>query len=137
MENEAVIINKYESIQKCIKRIEEEYEGNIEYLYDYRKLEPIVLNLQRACEAAIDIAMYIVSNRKLGVPQTKKEAFIKLEENNLISKTISSNMQKMIGFRNIAIHDYKQIDEEVLADVIQNHLIDLTDFAKEILNLER
>ena len=27
MENEAVIINKYESIQKCIKRIEEEYEG--------------------------------------------------------------------------------------------------------------
>lgn len=137
MENEAVIINKYESIQKCIKRIEEEYEGNIDNLYDYRKLDPIVLNLQRACEAAIDIAMYIVANRKLGVPQTKKEAFIKLEENKLISKEVSVNMQKMIGFRNIAIHDYKQIDEEVLADVIQNHLTDLTEFAKEILNLER
>lgn len=137
MENEAVIINKYESIQKCIKRIEEEYEGNIQNLYDYRKLDQIVLNLQRACEIAIDIAMYIISNRKLGVPQTKKEAFIKLEENNLISKDISTNMQKMIGFRNIAIHDYKQIDEEILADVIENHLIDLTNFAKQILNLER
>lgn len=78
MENEAVIINKYESIQKSIKRIEEEYNNNIENLYDYRKLDQIVLNLQRACEAAIDIAMYIVSNRKLGIPQTKKEAFIKL-----------------------------------------------------------
>lgn len=137
MENEAVIINKYESIQKCIKRIEEEYEGNIQNLYDYRKLDQIVLNLQRACEIAIDIAMYIISNRKLGVPQTKKEAFIKLEENNLISKDISTNMQKMVGFRNIAIHDYKQIDEEILADVIENHLIDLTNFAKQILNLER
>ncbi len=137
MENEAVIINKYESIQKCIKRIEEEYEGKIDNLYDYRKLDPIVLNLQRACEAAIDIAMYIVANRKLGVPQTKKEAFIKLEENGLISKEVSTNMQKMIGFRNIAIHDYKQIDEEVLADVIQNHLTDLVEFAKEILNLKR
>lgn len=137
MENEAVIINKYESIQKCIKRIEEEYEGNIDNLYDYRKLDQIVLNLQRACEAAIDIAMYIVANRKLGVPQTKKEAFIKLEENKLISKEVSVNMQKMIGFRNIAIHDYKQIDEEVLADVIQNHLTDLTEFAKEILKLQR
>ena len=137
MENEAVIINKYESIQKCIKRIEEEYDNNVENLYDYRKLDPIVLNLQRACEAAIDIAMYIVSNRKLGVPQTKKEAFIKLEENNLISKEISTNMQKMIGFRNIAIHDYKQIDEEVLEDVIKNHLEDITEFAKEILNLKR
>ena len=79
MENEAVIINKYESIQKCIKRIEEEYDGKKENLYDYRRLDPIVLNIQRACEAAIDIAMYIVSNRKLGVPQTKKEAFIILE----------------------------------------------------------
>lgn len=137
MENEAVIINKYESIQKCIKRIEEEYDGNIDNLYDYRKLDPIVLNLQRACEATIDIAMYIVANRKLGVPQTKKEAFIKLEENKLISKKVSVNMQKMIGFRNIAIHDYKQIDEEVLADVIQNHLTDLIEFAKEILNLKR
>ena len=137
MENEAVIINKYESIQKCIKRIEEEYEGNIENLYDYRRLDPIVLNLQRACEIAIDIAMYIISNRKLGVPQTKKEAFIKLEENNLISKDISINMQKMTGFRNIAIHDYKQIEEEILADVIENNLKDITDFAKQILNLDR
>lgn len=137
MENEAVIINKYESIQKCIKRIQEEYEGNIENLYNYKTLDPIVLNLQRACELATDIAMYIVANRKLGVPQTKKEAFIKLEENELISKEVSINMQKMIGFRNIAIHDYKQIDEEILANVIDNHLTDLIEFAKEILNLNR
>lgn len=137
MENEAVIINKYESIKKCINRIKEEYEGNISNLYDYRKLDQIVLNLQRACEASIDIAMYIVSNRNLGVPQTKKEAFIKLEENGLISKEMSTNMQKMTGFRNIAIHDYKQIDEEILADVIENHLSDLTNFAKEMLNLKR
>ncbi len=137
MENEAVIINKYESIQRCIKRIEEEYNNQVENLYDYKKLDPIVLNLQRACEATIDIAMYVIANRKLGVPQTKKEAFIKLEENELISKEISNNMQKMIGFRNIAVHDYKQIDEEVLADVIQNHLGDFIIFAKEILKLKR
>lgn len=137
MENEAVIINKYESIQKCIKRIQEEYEGNIENLYNYKRLDPIVLNLQRACELVTDIAMYIIANRKLGVPQTKKEAFIKLEENKLISKQVSTNMQKMIGFRNIAIHEYKQIEEEILADVIENHLTDLIDFTKEILNLQR
>ena len=52
-------------------------------------------------------------------------------------RNLLENMQKMIGFRNIAIHDYKQIDEDVLADVIQNHLTDLIDFAKQILNLER
>ncbi len=137
MENEAVIINKYDSIQKCIKRVNEEYDNNIDNLYDYKKLDPIVLNIQRACESAIDIAMYIVSSRKLGIPQTKKDAFIKLEEAKLISKEMSTNMQKMIGFRNIAVHDYKQIDEEILKDVIENHISELLDFAKEILNLKR
>lgn len=137
MENEAVLINKFESIQKCINRINEEYEGNPDNLDDYRRMDAIVLNLQRACEAATDMAMYIVSNRKLGVPQTKKEAFVKLEENNLIDKRVSKNMQNMIGFRNIAIHDYKKIDEKILQDVIENHLEDLTEFARIILNLER
>jgi len=42
-------------------------------------------------------------------------------------------MKGMVGFRNIAIHDYKQIDEEVLKDVIENHLEDLIEFAREIL----
>ena len=41
-------------------------------------MDSIVLNLQRACEMATDVAMYVVTNRKLGIPQTKKEAFEKL-----------------------------------------------------------
>lgn len=136
MENEAVIINKYETIQKCINRILEEYEDNPENLEDYRRLDCIVLNLQRACEAVVDIAMYIVSNKKLGVPQTKREAFEKLENNNLITKEMSKKMKAMVGFRNIAIHDYKEIDEDILQDVIENHLDDLKEFARISLNFK-
>lgn len=137
MENEAVLINKYEIIERCINRINEEYENNPENLEEYRRMDCIVLNLQRACEATIDIAMYIISNRKLGIPQTKKEAFKKLEDNNIISREMSKNMQNMIGFRNIAVHDYKEIDEEILKEVIENHLEDLIEFARQMLNLER
>lgn len=137
MENEAVILNKYEIIERCLNRISEEYQNNPESLQDYRKLDCIVLNLQRACEATTDIAMYIVSTRKLGIPQTKKEAFKKLEENGIISKQMSKNMQNMIGFRNIAVHDYKQIDESILQEVIEKHLNDLLEFARTILNLKR
>jgi len=137
MENEVVIINKYESIERCINRIKEEYEGNLENLEDYRRLDSIVLNLQRSCELVSDIAMYIVSTRRLGVPQEKREAFELLEKNNLISKEMSNNMKKMIGFRNIAVHDYKKIDVNILKNVIENHLEDLIDFARTILNLKR
>lgn len=137
MENEAVIINKYEIIERCLNRINEEYENNPKNLEDYRRADCIVLNLQRACEATIDLAMYVISTRKLGIPQTKKEAFKKLEENNIISKEMSKNMQNMAGFRNIAVHDYKEIDEEILQEIIEEHLNDLLEFAKQMLNLKR
>ncbi len=137
MENEAIILNKFESIERCIRRIHEEYDNNPENLEDYRRLDSIVLNLQRSCELVTDIAMYIVACRKLGIPQEKREAFELLRKNGLISKEMSDNMKKMIGFRNIAVHDYKNIDEEILKDVIENHLDDLLNFARTILNLER
>lgn len=133
MENKSVILNKFERIEKCINRINEEYQNNPENLDDYRKMDMIVLNLQRACEAVLDLAVYIVSTRKLGLPQTKREAFILLEKNNIIDSKMSKNMQGMVGFRNIAVHDYKEIDEEILKDVIENHLNDLLDFARILL----
>ncbi len=137
MENEAIILNKFESIERCIRRIHEEYDGNPENLEDYRRLDSIVLNLQRSCELVTDIAMYVVSCRRLGIPQERREAFELLRKNGLISQEMSDNMKKMIGFRNIAVHDYKKIDEEILKDVIENHLDDLLKFARNILNLER
>ncbi|MCI8383981.1 MAG: DUF86 domain-containing protein [Clostridia bacterium] len=124
-----------DSIQRCISRIQEEYENNPENLNDYRRMDGIVLNLQRACETVTDTAMYIISTRKLGIPQTKKEAFQILEENKLISKEMCDSMKKMIGFRNIAIHDYKEIDEMILQDVIENHLPELEEFMKQMLKI--
>ena len=134
MENKAVVLNKFETIEKCINRINEEYEGNSENLKDYRKMDMIVLNLQRACEAVLDLAMYVVSTRKLGLPQNKREAFVLLEESKIIDSEMSKKMQGMVEFRNIAVHDYKEIDEDILKDVIENHLTDLLDFARIILN---
>ena len=136
MENKAVVLNKFETIEKCINRINEEYENNPQNLEDYRRMDMIVLNLQRACEAVLDLGMYVVSNRKLGLPQNKREAFKLLENDKIIDAQMSKNMQGMVGFRNIAVHDYKEIDEKILQDVIENHLNDLLEFARTILNLE-
>ncbi len=136
MENKAVIINKYETIEKCINRINEEYENNAENLEDYRKMDMIVLNLQRACEAVLDLAMYIVTTRKLGLPQNRRQAFELLEKNKIINSQMCIQMKEMIGFRNIAIHDYKELDNSILKDVIENHLAELLEFARIVLNLE-
>ena len=137
MENQLVIINKSIIVENCLSRINEEYENNINNLNDYTKQDSIVLNLQRACEACLDMAMYVVSTRKLGVPQVKREAFELLYRNNLIDKEMYINMKNMVGFRNIAIHDYKNIDDEVLIDILDNHLEELRSFSKAMLNLSK
>lgn len=135
MENKLVILNKYETIEKCIKRINEEYEDTPSNLEDYRRNDAIVLNLQRACQAVMDIATYIVSTKALGMPHTNSEAFEILYQNNLINKEVLKNMKGMIGFRNIAVHAYREVDNEILQDVIENHLNDLIEFARQMLNI--
>jgi len=68
-----VLINKVAMIERCLKRIDEEYvgqEGELET--NFSRQDPIILNLQRACEAAIDVAMHIVRVRKLGIPQQSR-----------------------------------------------------------------
>lgn len=135
MESKAVILNKLERIDKCINRVNEEYKGDKSNLSNYTKADAIMFNLQRACELVIDTATYVISTRKLGIPQSKKDAFEILQKNNLISEDMLKKMKGMIGFRNIAVHDYQDIDEEILIDVIENHLDDLEEFIRLMLNL--
>lgn len=101
-----MIINKIQVIERCLKRVNEVYENNPENLLDYTKQDSIVLDIQRACEATIDIAMHICAKFKLGVPQNSREAFELLVENDVLSRELGNKMKAMVGFRNIIVHDY-------------------------------
>ena len=136
MENKAVILNKFESLERCINRINEEFQNDSNNLNNITKADAIMLNLQRACQLVMDTANYVVASRNLGITQSNKDAFEILFKNNLISKEMLDNMKGMIGFRNIAVHDYQEIDEEILIDVLVNHLQDLQEFIRQMLNLE-
>ena len=64
-----VVLNKAATIERCLQRVLNEYAGDKQNLVENQtKQDAIMLNLQRACEVAIDLAMYVVSQRKLGVP---------------------------------------------------------------------
>lgn len=130
-----VIYNKIEIIERCIKRINEVYEGNFENLKDYTKQDSIILNIQRACEAAIDLAMHIVSEKKLGIPQNSRDAFEVLNKNKILSNNITKNLKAMVGFRNIAVHNYQTVNLEVVREIIENHIEDFREFIYEINKL--
>lgn len=128
-----IIINKIETIKRCIKRVEEEYANTPSNLENYTKQDSIILNLQRLCEATLDLGLHYIKIKKLQIPQTSKQIFEILEKNGVIDKKISANMQGMVGFRNMAIHDYKSLNIDILQKIIEKHLGDSLIIAKKIL----
>jgi uncharacterized protein YutE (UPF0331/DUF86 family) len=113
-----VILNKVTTIERCLKRIHEVYAGNPENLSDFTKKDSIILNILRACEASIDIAMHFVSEKKLGVPKASREAFKLLQEAGLIDEALAKTLMNMVGFRNIAVHDYQALELDILKAIL-------------------
>ncbi|MBO0589072.1 DUF86 domain-containing protein [Sporosarcina sp. E16_8] len=128
-----VILNKISVIERCIARIKDVYAEDANNLTDFTKQDSVVLNIQRACEACIDLAMHISAANKFGVPQKSREAFELLHANHVITEESAANMKAMVGFRNIAVHDYQTINTNILNEIIKNHLGDFTSFTKQIL----
>ncbi|MDC3412314.1 DUF86 domain-containing protein [Aquibacillus sp. 3ASR75-11] len=127
-----LVMNKTLIIERCLRRMEEEYQGKRENLTNFTKQDSIILNLQRCCEAAIDLAMHVCRAKQLGVPQTSRESFEMLVNNNLLSNSIVKNMKSMVGFRNIAIHDYQQLNLDVLETILNDHLDDFKKYVQEV-----
>jgi len=55
-----VLLAKVASILKCLNRVQEDFESENTFRNNITKQDAIVLNLQRACEASIDIANHIL-----------------------------------------------------------------------------
>lgn len=132
MEND-VIYNKIAIIERSINRINEVYNNNPDNLKDYTKQDSIILNIQRACEAAIDLAMHIVSEKKLGIPQNSRDAFEVLNSNNIIDNRLMKNLKSMVGFRNIVVHNYQAVNLGIIQEIIEKHLSDFSRFIEVIL----
>lgn len=131
-----VLLNKAAIIERCLKRIAEEYHGHEgELATNFTRQDAIVLNLQRACEAAIDAAMHLVRTKRLGVPQSGREAFVLLERTGLLSKELAQSMQKMVGFRNLVVHAYQEVSLVALQNILQHRLSDLQSFARRLIEL--
>lgn len=129
-----VLINKAAVIERCIKRIHEEYDGNKDsWRENFTVQDSIVLNLQRACEASIDAANYVVKTKKPGVPQTSRDTFDLLSSAGIIPEDQALRMKNMVGFRNLAVHEYQSLNWSIIENIILHNLDDFSVFVRAIL----
>jgi uncharacterized protein YutE (UPF0331/DUF86 family) len=129
-----VLINKAAAIERAVRRVREEYAGDDNNLFaNQTRQDAIILNLQRACESSIDAAMHLVRVHRLGIPQQTREAFDLLEASHRLDARVADRLKKMVGFRNVAIHDYQKLNLDIVRRIVVDHLDDLLAFAQLLL----
>lgn len=133
-----VILQKLDSLARCLERLKTKMPRNItELKNDIDCQDIIILNLERSVQLAVDIALTVISQKKLKpIPSTMTESFEVLKKNKIISEPIKKSLQKAVGFRNIAVHEYDKINWDIVYAILKSHLKDFKSFAKTIEKLK-
>lgn len=84
--------------------------------------------LHLAIECVIDISNHIIADMSYRKPHSNREIFEILFENKIINSDLKINLSNMAGFRNILVHDYIDLDREMVYDIIKDNLKDIEDF---------
>ena len=131
-----VVINKIQSIQRCIGRAREEYNlAGSSFEKNFTHQDAAILNLTRACEQAIDLANYVIRNRRLGIPTQSSDSFGLLADHGIISSELGDKLVRMTGFRNTAVHQYQKLNIYIVISIIEKDLDDLINLTDIILDL--
>jgi uncharacterized protein YutE (UPF0331/DUF86 family) len=129
-----VLLNKAASIERCVARAKEEYAAAGDgFANDFTRQDAAVLNIQRACEAALDMGQRVIRREALGLPQGARDVFSILHLAGWIPPELSNQLQKMVGFRNIAVHEYQRLLVPIVTSVITRHLDDFLQFSRLLI----
>lgn len=129
-----VLINKAATIERCVARAREEYDKDAAtFATDFTRQDAAILNIQRACEAALDIGQHLIRREKLGVPQSARDVFELLCRGGWLEQSLLVTMKNMVGFRNIAVHEYQTLQLPITVAIITQHLDDFVRFSAFVL----
>jgi uncharacterized protein YutE (UPF0331/DUF86 family) len=89
-----------------------------------------------ACEQAIDMANRATYLHKLEIADDTAETFVVLAKAGLIPPDLAQSMKRMVGFRNVAVHEYQELDVQKVRHIIEHRLDDLLAFSKAMLRAD-
>ena len=123
-------ISKAYEYLEILKKIKKEYSKEI-FVKDPLIYGSTERFLQLTIEALIDIGNHIVSDQNLGQVNFYSDIPELLYQNNYIKKDLKEIFIQIIGFRNILVHDYLNIDLSIVYSVLNEKLDDLFSILKE------
>ena len=117
------------------------------YLGELRSVVPITFHeyqtveKRRACErllqvsieVAVDVCSLLVAGLRLGLPGEENDLFEKLADRGVISRPMADLLRRMKGMRNILVHEYGRVHDDLIFETVAHRLGDFDEFRREIL----
>ena len=125
-----VILEKIESLRRCVRRVSEKCPPDAEtLLHDFDLQDIVALNLSRAVQLCVDIGAHLIADLDVPPPETMGKTFDALRDAGVIDPALAIRLKKAVGFRNIAVHNYEAVDWAIVHSIARNHLEDFSNFA--------
>lgn len=129
-----IVERKLDSLQRCLERVRSKTPQDIDdLLHDLDLQDVLVLNLSRAVQVCVDIAVHILSERKQPPPETMGKAFDLLAQDGFLDDALAQRLKKSVGFRDLAVHNYDAINWVIVHTIATKHLADFEVFAKTVI----
>ena len=81
--------------------------------------------LQIALEALLDLGAHVVAEENLGAIEVSRDIPQRMMEGGLIEPDLAAVWKEMVGFRNLLVHDYAELDRKKVWHVLQDELEDI------------
>ena len=132
--NQDVLLRKMESLRRCLVRLEKKRPNSLEQLVsDYDLQDIICINLERAVQLAVDLGLHLLVLSDIKPPATMSEVFSSLAVEKIISPELAAKLKGAVGFRNIAVHEYEEINWAIVSSILNGSLDDFRVFMAAIL----
>lgn len=136
MKSKLTLAKKIQSMERCITRIKKvKNSTKEEFLTNLDLQDVITLNLQRLIQLGIDIACILISNQNLLIPERMADVFLLLNRLEIIDSDLAFKLAKSVGLRNLAVHEYSNLDLDLLYEFAYTEIQDYTIFMLAILKL--
>jgi len=128
------VYKKFQDIKLSLERLRAFSSSSVEdFLTDQDQQDIASFRLIVATEAAIDLCLYVATNKLNQVPEEYASCFKLLGEAGLIDPLLSDRLVEMARFRNLLVHQYYKIDYSRLYQIITSPDIDdLEEFVRQI-----
>jgi uncharacterized protein YutE (UPF0331/DUF86 family) len=127
-----VVAAKLAVIDRSLARIAE-VRARRDELQPFDLDDITALNLQRAIQAAIGLASHVAATERLGLPDSAGAVFPLLAERGILDRDLAERLRRMVGFRNLAVHDYQEIDPKILEAIVEGRLGDLRELGARVV----